>query len=184
MRRGANASLSREIPGLTGVVLGVRFDAGAERVLTDNLVVAAILCDEAKRVLSDDHFVFFNQLATPDLSVRRIEELLGADRDQIEIDLTGVPEPVARIVITAYVNEGLAQRRTLGRLRTCEIRVLNLDGGAELVRSENLAEGLTAETALALGEVYRHGREWKFRVLGDGYDDGIAGLARDYGVGL
>ncbi|GIE71468.1 chemical-damaging agent resistance protein C [Actinoplanes palleronii] len=184
MKRGANASLTREIPDLTGVVLGVRVDAGSETVLIDNLVVAAILCDAGKKALSDDHFVFFNQLATPDLSVHQLEQALGPDLDQIEIDLGGVPEPVARIVVVLYVNEGSGRNRTLGRLRRCEIRVLNLAGGLELVRSENLAEGLGVETGLALGEVYRYQKEWKFRVLGDGYADGIVGLARDYGVGL
>jgi tellurium resistance protein TerD len=184
MRRGANAPLTREIPDLSGVVLGIRFDAGAETVLTDNLVVAAILCGPSKKALSDDYFVFFNQLATPDLSVQKIEKELGHDRDQIEIDLGGVPDAVHHIVIVTYVNEGLALNRTLGRLRRCEIRVLNLAGGTELVRSENLAQGLTTETGLALGEMYRHQRDWKFRVLGDGYTDGISGLARDFGINL
>ncbi|GLY07715.1 MULTISPECIES: TerD family protein [Actinoplanes] len=184
MRRGANAPLTREIPDLTGVVLGVRFDAGVETVLTDNLVVAVLLCGPSKKVLSDEHFVFFNQLATPDMSVRRLEEALGSDRDQIEIDLDAVPDAVQHIVVVTYVNEGLGLSRTLGRLRRCEIRVLNLNGGVELVRSENLAEGLTDETGMALGEIYRHQQDWKFRVLGDGYGDGAAGVARDFGVSL
>ena len=184
MRRGANASLSRENPGLTGIVLGVRADAGAEKALADHLVVAAVLCDQAKQALSSDHFVFFNQLATPDLSVEKLTELLGPDRDQIEIDLDRVPESVFRIVVILYVNEGFPVNRALGRLRRCEVRVLNLATGAELVRSEDLAAGLDAETGLALGEVYRHQSEWKFRVLGDGYADGILGLARDYGISL
>jgi tellurium resistance protein TerD len=184
MKRGANASLTREIPGLSGIVLGIRADAGPETELTDNLVVAAVLADQSGRAISGDHFVFFNQLATPELSVEKVTELLGPDRDQIEIDLDRVPESVLRIVVVAYVNEGMARRRTLGRLRRCEVRVLNLAGGAELVRSENLADGLENETAIALAEVYRHQTEWKFRVLGAGYADGILGLARDYGLNL
>ncbi|SFF36137.1 tellurium resistance protein TerD [Actinoplanes philippinensis] len=184
MKRGANAPLTRENPGLTGVVAGIRADAGAETVLTDNLVVAAILCGPDRKVVSDEHFVFFNQLATPDMSVQRIEEALGADRDQIEIDLHAVPDPVASIVFVMYVNDGLSRGRSLGRLRRCEIRVLDLATGAELIRSEDLAGALTAETGLALGELYRHQRDWKFRVLGDGYAEGILGLARDYGLTL
>ena len=64
------------------------------------------------------------------------------------------------------------------------MRVLNLDGNAELVRSEDLAPGCSTETALALGEVYRHNGEWKFKVLGQGYAKGIAGIAADYGLTL
>lgn len=184
MRRGSNVLLTREIPGLTGVVLGIRVDAGIERTLVDTLVSAVILCTSAGHAVSDDHFVFFNQLSTPDLSVRQLEEVLGGDHDQIEIDLQGVPQAVARIVLVAYLNEGLAPRRTLGRLRDCHIRVLNLTDGVELVRSENLATDLSEETGIALGELYRHQGEWKFKVLGDGYRDGAAGIARDYRISL
>lgn len=184
MKRGANVSLTREIPGLSAVVLGVSWNAGAETALTDNLVFAAILCDANNRALSDEHFVFFNQLSSPDLSVQQLEEALGGDQEQIEIDLTTVPPNVDRIVLVLYVNDGPAQRRTLGQLRGCALRVLNLADNRELVRSEDFAPGLESETALALGEMYRHDGEWKFKVLGQGYSKGIAGIATDYGLSL
>ncbi|MDQ2751041.1 MAG: TerD family protein [Actinomycetota bacterium] len=184
MKRGANVALSREIPGLSGVVLGVSWNAGAETALTDNLVFGAILCDKDNRALSDDHFVFFNQLSSPDLSVKELEEALGGDQEQIEIDLGSVPANVDRIVAVLYINDGPAQRRTLGQLRGCAVRVLNLADNKELVRSEDLAPPLDSETALALGEMYRHDGDWKFKVLGQGYSKGIAGIAADYGLTL
>jgi tellurium resistance protein TerD len=184
MKRGANVALTREIPGLSGVVLGVSWNAGAETALTDNLVFAAILCDANNRALSDEHFVFFNQLSSPDLSVAQLEQALGGDQEQIEIDLAAVPANVDRIVLVLYVNDGPALRRTLGQLRGCALRVLNLADNKELVRSEDFAPGLDAETALALGEMYRHDGEWKFKVLGQGYSKGIAGIATDYGLSL
>jgi len=182
LRRGANVALSREIPNLAGLVVGVHWNVGSEAVLGDNLVVATILCDAQGRALSEEHFVFFNQLASPELSVSQLEQALGDDQEQVEIDLASVPAAVERIVTVLYVNEGPAQRRTLGQLRSCVIRVLNLDGNAELVRSEELATGLSQETALILGEVYRHDGGWKFKVVGDGYAKGIAGIATDFGL--
>jgi tellurium resistance protein TerD len=184
MKRGANVDLTREVPNLVSVVLGVAFSAGAETVLTDNLVVAAIMCDVAGKALSDDYFVFFNQLNSPDLSVTQLEQVMGSDKDQIEIDLNDVPENVSRIVVLLYLNEGAGPRRSLGQLRDLTIRVLNLAGNVELVRSENLSVGLSQETALALGEMYRHNGDWKFKVLGSGYSNGIAGVASDYGLTL
>ena len=62
--------------------------------------------------------------------------------------------------------------------------MLNLTDNQELVRSENLAPVLNGETALSLGEVYRHNGDWKFKVIGEGYSTGVAGLALDYGVTL
>ncbi|HEV7192357.1 MAG TPA: TerD family protein [Jatrophihabitantaceae bacterium] len=184
MRRGANVSLSREIPGLRRLAMGVKWDAGSETALADNLVMAAVLCDEHGKALSDEHFVFFNQLASPDLSVHELDEALGTDHEQVEIDLAAVPAGVDRIVSVLYINDGPAQRRTLGQLRTCVVRVLNADGNQELVASEDLAAAFTSETAVVLGEVYRHNGEWKFKVLGQGYANGLAGIATDYGLSL
>ena len=75
-------------------------------------------------------------------------------------------------------------RRTLGQLRSCTVRVINRLDGTELVRSEELATALHGETALVLGELYRHPSGWKFKVIGQGYDSGLRGVARDYGVTL
>jgi tellurium resistance protein TerD len=184
MKRGANVSLTREVPGLKGLVVGVKWNAGSETALADNMTIATILCGTDGRALSDQHFVFFNQLSSPELSVQQLEQALGGDQEQVEIDLASVPAQVDSIVVVVYVNEGPAQKRTLGQLRSCVVRVLNLDGNAELVRSEELASTLQSETALALGEVYRHNAEWKFKVLGQGYSKGIAGIASDYGLTL
>jgi tellurium resistance protein TerD len=184
MKRGANVSLTREVPGLTGLVVGVKWNAGSETALADNMTMATILCGTDGRALSEQHFVFFNQLSSPELSVQQLEQALGGDQEQVEIDLASVPAQVDRIVVVVYVNEGPAQKRTLGQLRSCVVRVLNLNGNAELVRSEELASTLKSETALALGEVYRHNSEWKFKVLGQGYSKGIAGVASDYGLTL
>jgi tellurium resistance protein TerD len=132
MKRGANVSLTREVPGLTGLVLGARWNAGSETALADNMTMATILCGADGRALSDQHFVFFNQLTTPDLSVQQLTEALDGDNEQVEVDLGGVPAQVERIVIVVYVNPGPAHRRTLGQLRSCIVRVLNLNGNAEL----------------------------------------------------
>jgi tellurium resistance protein TerD len=188
MRRGANVALTQEIPSLTGVVLGVRWNAGAEQVLSDNLVAATLLCDRTARVPSEEWFVFFNQLTSPDLSVQQLATAMaapdGSDNEQIEVDLTAVPREIERVVVVLYVNDGPGARRTLGQLRDCRIRVLNLADNAELVRSENLAEQFRSETAICLGELYRHSSGWKFKVIGQGYENGVAGIAADYGVPL
>ena len=184
MKRGANVALTREVPGLTRVVLGMTWNAGAERALEDNLVFAAVLCGPDGRARSDQDFVFFNQIASADQSVHERDEALGGDNEQIEVELAAVPAEVERIVVVLYVNEGPAQRRTLGQLRSCVIRVLNASDNKELVRSEELASAFSAETAVALGELYRHDSGWKFKVLGQGYSKGVSGVAADYGIPL
>jgi tellurium resistance protein TerD len=184
MKRGANVALTREVPGLRTAVLGMSVDAGAERALADNLVFAAVLCGADGRARDDRDLVFFNQLSSPDESVAARDTALGSDVEQIEVDLAAVPAEIQRVVAVLYVNDGPAQRRTLGQLRSCAIRVLNGDDNAELVRSEQLASAFHSETAVVLGELYRHDGGWKFKVLGQGYSKGVAGIAADYGIPL
>ena len=87
-------------------------------------------------------------------------------------------------MLILYINDGPAQRRTLGQLRSCFVRVLNLDGNTELVRSEELSDAFESETAVSLGEVYRYDGGWKFKVLGQGYSEGAGAVAKDFGVPL
>lgn len=184
LKRGENVGLTREIPDLSSVVLGVRWDAGVESALDASLVAATLLCDADSQVLSEEHFVFFNQLVSPDLSVEQLSAAVGGDKEQVEVDLPDVPAEVQRIVVAVYINEGMTVRRTLGQLRSCTIRVLNRLDNQELVTSEELATVLSSETALVLGELYRHSSGWKFKVVGQGYETGLRGVARDYGVNL
>lgn len=182
--RGSNVELTREIPDLTGVVLGIRWNAGTETALAAGLVTAALLCNASHKVVSDDHFVFFNQLSSPDLTVNQLENVMGDDNDQVEIDLADVPVEVTSVVAVLYVNDSPARRRTLGQLQECRIRVVNLAGNREIIRSEDLAPALSTETAIVLGEVYRYKDGWKFRVIGQGYSQGLRGVADDYGLAL
>ena len=184
MRRGANVALTKEIPGLRHLVVGVSWNPGAEHLLEENMVFAVVLCDAADQALSPEHFVFFNQLTTPEESVTQLEKAMAGDKEQVEIDLPDVPAEVVRIAVVVYVNDGTAQRRTLGQLRELSVVVREAPSNRELVRSENLAPALSNETAVVLGEVYRNGPDWKFKVVGDGYASGITGIAADYGLPL
>jgi len=183
MKRGANVGLTREIPSLRGVVLGVRLES-AEAVLVDNLIVATFLCDGRGKAISNEHFVFFNQLSSPELSVTQLQQAVGGDTEQLEIDLGAVPAEVSRIVVVTYINEGTAARRSLGQLREATVRVLNLADNTELVSSENLAPALNTETGVALCELYRNQGGWKFKVIGQGYKGGIRAMAADFGISL
>ena len=99
------------------IVVGVSWNARAEPVLQDNLVMAAVLCDEVNKAVSAEHFVFFNQSTSPDLSVSQWRRRSPVTRSRWKIDLPDVPPEVFRIALVLYVNEGTAARRTLGQLR-------------------------------------------------------------------
>ena len=184
MAKGANIALQRELPDLKGVVFGVDWDSGGERVLDDNLTLLTVLVGDNGHALSPEHVVHFNQLVSADLSTAQLQQVLGNDDAQVEVELTGVPGEVARVVFLLYLSEGSGSSRHLGQLRHLVVRLLNLDGGASITSSVDLADGLSAETALKLAELYRHDGQWKLRVLGQGYSSGLAGVAKEFGVPL
>ncbi|MFF7753787.1 TerD family protein [Streptomyces sp. NPDC007971] len=180
LTKGGNVSLSRQAPGLTAVTagLGWQADTGYE------LDAAALLCDGSGQVLSDEHFVFFNNLTSPDGSVRHAGRggPAGGDDQQIRIGLTRVPDQVEKIVFLASLYEGASRGQAFGQVHRAHIRLLDQDGGTELARYDLSTGGLTGETAVVFGELYRHGPGWKFRAVGQGYASGLAGIAADYGV--
>lgn len=182
LAKGGNVSLSKQAPGLTAVTVGLgwKADAGLD---PDG---GALLCDQSGKVLSDEHFVFYNNPGSPDGSVRHVSGggSDGPDEQQIHVDLTRVPSGVVKIVFPVALYDASSRGQSFGQVRGAYIRVVDQEGGAELARYQLSASGPAAETALVFGELYRHGAEWKFRAIGQGYASGLAGIASDYGVSV
>ncbi|MGW1864398.1 TerD family protein [Streptomyces mauvecolor] len=187
LAKGGNVSLSKEAPGLTAVTVGLGWDVRTTTGTDHDLDASALLCNESGKVLSDSHFVFYNNLTSPDGSVQHTgDNLTGegeGDDETINIDLTAVPGPVSKIVFPVSIHEAQARGQSFGQVRNAYIRVINQAGGAELARYD-LSEDASTETAMVFGELYRHGAEWKFRAVGQGYASGLAGIASDYGVNV
>ncbi|MFE9454346.1 TerD family protein [Streptomyces sp. NPDC006739] len=180
LTKGGNVSLSKQAPGLTAVTVGLGWQANTGYELD----ASALLCDQSGKVLSDEHFVFFNNLTSPDGSVRHSGggRPVGEDDQQIQVELARVPSGVEKIVFLVSLYEAGSRGQSFGQVHRAHIRVLDQDSGTELARYNLASGGLSHETALVFGELYRHGAEWKFRAVGQGYASGLAGIATDYGV--
>ncbi|NEA42407.1 TerD family protein [Streptomyces sp. SID11385] len=187
LAKGGNVSLSKEAPGLTSITVGLGWDVRTTTGSDYDLDASALLCSAAGKVVSDAHFVFYNNLTSPDGSVRHTgDNLTGegeGDDESIEIDLSQVPAEVDKIVFPVSIHEAESRGQSFGQVRNAFIRVVNREGGAELARYD-LSEDASTETAMVFGEVYRHGTEWKFRAVGQGYASGLAGIASDFGVNV
>jgi tellurium resistance protein TerD len=187
LSKGGNVSLSKEAPGLTAVTVGLGWDVRTTTGADYDLDASALLCDGAGKVLSDQHFVFFNNLASPDRSVEHSGDNLtgGGDGDdeQIKVNLAGVAPQVEKIVFPVSIYEAEGRGQSFGQVRNAFIRIVNQADGRELARYD-LTEDASTETAMVFGELYRHGAEWKFRAIGQGYASGLAGIASDFGVNV
>jgi tellurium resistance protein TerD len=187
LSKGGNVSLTKEAPGLQKVTVGLGWDARTTDGQPFDLDASAIGVDANGRVLSDQHFVFFNNTRSPDGAIEHSGDNVtgegAGDDEQIRVDLTGAPAGLDRVVFPVSIYDAETRGQNFGQVRNAFIRVINQAGEAEITRYD-LSEDASTETAMVFGEVYRNGAEWKFRAVGQGYASGLAGIARDFGVNI
>ena len=112
------------------------------------------------------------------------DNLTGAgegDDEQIKIDLSKVPENITKIAFTVTIYEPEQRRQNFGQINNAFIRIYNEDTGEEMLRYD-LGEDFSIETAVVVGEMYRHNGEWKFNAIGSGFHGGLAALCGHYGI--
>ena len=185
--KGGNVSLSKEAPGLTNILVGLGWDVRTTTGADYDLDASAIMLGDSGKVLSDSHFVFFNNLTSPDGTVEHTgDNLTGegeGDDELIKVNLQGMAPNVTKIVFPVSIYDADARSQNFGQVQNAYIRIVNEVDNAEIARFD-LSEDASTETAMVFGEVYRHGSDWKFRAVGQGYASGLAGIARDYGVNV
>ena len=186
LQKGANVSLSREEPGLKKVVVGLGWDPRNTDGPVFDLDTAAFLLRADGRVRGDTDMVFYNNLQSEDGSV----ELQSGDNpagvgegddERLTIDLERVPPDIVRIVVVVTIHEADARRQDFGMVGNARIRCVNAETEREIA-SYNLSDDCWAETAMIFGELSRSDGEWTFRAVGQGYNGGLAPLARSFGV--
>jgi tellurium resistance protein TerD len=187
LAKGGNVSLTKAVPDLTAVSVGLGWDVRATTGADFDLDASALLLSGDGKVLSDQHFVFFNNLKSPEGSVEHTgDNLTGegeGDDEVLNVDLRAVPAECQRIVFPVSIYDADTRGQSFGQVSNAFIRIVNQADGNELARFD-LSEDASTETAMVFGELYRRGGEWKFRAVGQGYASGLAGIATDFGVNI
>ncbi|MHC6628884.1 TerD family protein [Streptomyces globosus] len=165
---------------MTAMTPGSNLPLEAVRVTVEvaapvRLDVSGLLLAADGKVRSDADFVFYNQPSGPGVSHRSGG---GAGPDSVTVDTGALPPDVERVVVTA--SPDAAGQTFQGIEPTATVR--QADTGA--VIATFTPPQLGTETALVVVEVYRRGGAWKVRAVGQGYADGLAGIATDFGVSV
>ncbi len=187
LQKGGNVSLTKTDPGLINALIGLGWDARSTDGAAFDLDTSVFLVGDSGKVLSDAHFIFYNQKTSPDGAVIHSgDNLTGTgegDDETVSINLPGVDAAIQRIVFAVTIHEAETRNQNFGMVRNAFMRVLNKDSNTELARFD-LSEDYSTETAMIFGEVYRNGSEWKFKAVGQGFAGGLGALARDHGVSI
>ena len=185
LQKGGNVNLSKEAPGLTKVVIGLGWDPRSSDGSAFDLDGSAFLLKTDGKVRGDSDFIFYNNLKSTDGSIVHTgDNQTGqgdGDDESLNVDLSAIPADIDRVSFCVTIHEAEARRQNFGMVGKAYIRCLNAANSVELARYD-LSEDGSTETAMIFGELYRHGGDWKFRAIGQGFKGGLGPLARSFGV--
>lgn len=184
LTKGQRVSLNKVAPGLTEVSVGLGWDINQTDSGYDfDLDASAFLLNKNNKLISDNHFIFYNNLVSPDKSVKHTgDNLTGegeGDDESIKINLHKISTDVEKIAITVTIYEYNERQQNFGQVENAFVRLVNLKTNQEVLRYD-LVEDYSVETAMIMAELYRKNGEWKLNAVGAGYQGGLKALLDRY----
>ncbi len=186
LTKGQKVDLTKKNPSLKNIMVGLgwdvnEFDSGADF----DLDAAAFMLGANGKCPTEKEFVFYGNLEHASGAVKHMgDNLTGegdGDDEQIEVSLAKIPSNVERIAFTVTIYDAEPRRQNFGQVSNSFIRIVDADTDSELIRYD-LGEDFSIETAVVVGELYKHNGEWKFNAIGSGFQGGLAALCGHYGI--
>ena len=157
------------------------FDSGADF----DLDASAFILGANGKCRTERDFVFYGNLEHPSGAVKHMgDNLTGegeGDDEQILVDLNKVSADTEKIAFTVTIYDADKRRQNFGQVSNAFIRIVDESNDEELIRYD-LGEDFSIETAVVVGELYKHNGEWKFNAIGSGFQGGLAALCGHYGI--
>ena len=174
----------RETLNAPKFTIGLGWDTNASSTgASFDLDASVFIMGENKKILSDEHFVFYNNLKSPDESVEHTGDNLTGDGDgddeQILVDLSKIDPRTSEICIVVTIHDAEERKQNFGQVRNSFVRILDSSNNSELVKYE-LEEDFSIETAVEFGRIYKRNNEWKFEAVGVGMKGGLQDYLNKY----
>ena len=148
-----------------------------------DLDASVFILGDNKKLLSDNHFIFYNNSESPDKSVSHSGDNLTGDGDgddeQVKINLTTIDSNAKEIIVVVTIHDAEQRNQNFGQVRNSFIRIFNTDTNEEILKYE-LDEDFSIETAVEFGRIYERNGEWKFEAVGNGQREGLAKYVEIY----
>lgn len=148
-----------------------------------DLDASVFILGENGKLLSDNHFVFYNNLKAPNESVVHTGDNLTGDGDgddeQILVDLSKIESNANEICVVVTIHDAEDRKQNFGQVRNSFIRIVDSNSNSELVKYE-LDEDFSIETAVEFGRIYKRNNEWKFEAVGSGMKGGLQDFLNKY----
>ncbi|WP_305767401.1 TerD family protein [Candidatus Epulonipiscium viviparus] len=186
LQKGQKVSLTKASSTLSKLLIGLgwdtnKYDGGHQF----DLDTSVFMVGSNDKVLEETDFIFYGNLKHKSGSVEHTgDNRTGegdGDDEVIKVNLALVPDEIKKIVFTVTIHDANERNQNFGLVSNSFIRIVDQLTNTEIVRYD-LGEDFSIETALVVGELYKHQGAWRFAAIGSGYSGGLPALCAAYGV--
>ena len=150
--------------------LRIQFERNSGSVEIDT---AAFLQGDDEKVAEED-FIFYGN------SKHNSGGVVHLENDLLEVNLKKIPSRIKKISFTATIYDAEKRRQNFGKVSGAVLKIFSASTGEEIFSFT--PEKFNIETAIVLGEIYRHKGDWKFNAVGAGFNGGLAALCKNFGI--
>lgn len=185
LKKGGTINLNKEKPGLNNITLGLGWDV-PETGATFDLDASVFILNSDGKLVSDEHFIFFNNLQSPDGAVTHTgDNRTGAgdgDDESVNIQLNKLTSDATQIVFAITIDEATKRNQDFSKVKSAFVRIYNSDTN-EMFCQYYLTEkfdGSIGSDALLIARFFKSNNEWVFEAMENAYDFGLGGLVEFY----
>ncbi len=178
--KSANVDVSWDV-----IPVDNEFGSGNDEEEPHDLDVSAFLVNGFRKIRSEDDFVFYNNKETDDFTVTLKERVQGSTlTDSFHLKLSEISFDIAHVVFSLSIHNALDRMQNFGRIKDVVVKVSDADTNDVLVRYVFPVLEYSNNNAVTFGEFYRIGADWVFKAIGQGYDNGLGDIAREFDVNV
>ena len=186
LTKGQKVDLTKGNPSLKKIMVGLGWDVNAFDGGADfDLDASAFVLGANGKCPTEKDFIFYGNLSHSSGAVTHMgDNLTGegeGDDEQIEVDLSLIPANIERVAFTVTIYDADRRRQNFGQVSNAYIRIVDETTNQEIIHYD-LGEDFSIETAIVVGELYKHQGNWKFNAIGSGFRGGLAALCAHYGI--
>ena len=133
------------------------------------------------KITKEEDFVFYGQPYSSCRSVQLNQNETNGSKQRFSIDFTHIKDEVQKIVFSITIHNAEGKKQALRDVSHIQLKISNAQSGLEIIHFP-ITYPFTDESAIIVGELYRHGGGWKFNPIGAGYFGGLAALCTNFGI--
>jgi len=180
LSKGGRIDLGKEAPSLKNVGFGLGWDENDSDTGEDfDLDASVFMLGANEKIPTDNHFIFYNNLNSPDGSVEHTGDNLTGDGDgddeTINVNLEKIESRIEELVFVVTIHEADSRGQNFGQVRNAYIRLYDLTNNNEIAKYD-LEEDFSTETAIEFGRLYKRVGSWRFKAVGAGFNAGLQGF--------